>query len=483
VAGRLGTPQLACLRSWRQQGLHTLFLHTGQVPLPAPLRWLLGVLLGTPCVHLGPLQAGAPMASGQRSGQQRHEQQAARWAQALTAHGVTALSCVSEADSLARWSLQPRLPASVQLLCARPLVLGRLASKAAQHRAAQQAGLPVLPSWSFTPGATVCLPPSAFPMVLRPDVQRAAGNPFKLRVVADGEELRAVLAALPAACPGLVGQPLVRGSNLLVHGWRAAQASQALASAGVAGAESAAAGHLAWRAEVTHAGFTVLLQPVALDPALQRACVRLEAALGLQGVFHYDFVQCAETGRCYFLDLNPRLGGSTGKVLASGYDEPLALLATAWPGRWAASAFTGAQRLQAGARHQALAALCADLLGRRSSADQPAPGQAGLRRRLLSFLWRGRDEIFSAGPGPAGVATLSSLLGFLLYQAWVQPLGALAALADRGRRQWPGRTLRPRASAQPGAAALEGEAGSVQALVAPASEASALSADVPARRA
>ncbi len=421
VAGRLGTPQLACLRSWRRQGLRTVFLHTAPVPLPAVVRAVLGVLLGTRCVHMGPLPTGGDSAQGAPS-QPAGERLATRWAQVLAQESVAALSCVSEPEAMALWALQPRLPAGLRLLCARPLVLGPLASKLAQHQAAQRAGLSVLPCWTFSPGATACVPPSAFPMVLRPDVPRAAGNPFKLLVVHDAQALQAVLSALPAACPGLVGQPLVRGHNLLVHGWRAPQASGVLASAGLVGAESGAAGHLAWRAEVTHAGFTVLLQPVELDPALQRACARLEASLGLQGVFHYDFVQCPQTGQCYFLDLNPRLGGSTGKVLASGYDEPLALLATAWPGRWAQAAFVETPRRAAGARQQALAALWADLRGRRSDADQPALGLPGLRPRLLRFVWAGCDELFTPPAGQRGAAArarmLASLAALLIYRLW-----------------------------------------------------------------
>ena len=394
LVGRLGTPQLACLRSWRRAGVPVVFLHADAAPLP---RWL-QLLLGVPCVHLGPLQAEDPV-----------------WvdalAQALVQHGVGALTCVSEPISLALWTLQSRLPAGVRIVSARPDQIAVLASKRAQRQAAREAGLPTLPTWLLRPGVRAqadvdAVPDQAFPLVLRPDLQRLAGADFKLAVVADRAELLQRLPALQrAGAVPWIAQPLGQGPNLLVHAWRNGCAGPGDGSEG----PGALAGHLAFITEVKFQGLSVLLQPVPLPQLLREACVRLETRLGLAGVYHYDFVQCAHSGQVYFLDLNPRLGGSTGKVLAAGYDEPLALAGTLQLGGLPAPRVLAPTLRRSGGKHQALRALWSALRGRSTVADHPYPQRARLCLQLLVFLLFGRDEIVR-------LDALRSLLAFAAYQ-------------------------------------------------------------------
>lgn len=378
ILGRLGTPQLACLRSWRRHGVRCVFLHADETPLSP----LVARLLGVRCVDLGPLRlddAGF----------------VARLAQALQHEAVQALTCVSEPISVALWACRDRLPSQVEIVSVRPQAVERLQSKVEQDRLARAAGLATLPTWSFAPGALVKVPAEAFPLVLRPDIARSVKPAFKVEVVADAGELQRAVDRLAPESSGVIAQPFRRGPNLLVHAFRSA--------------DGRLSGHVAFRVEVKHEGLSVMMRPVPLDPHIAAGCARLEAELGLSGVFHYDFIVDARDGAAYFLDLNPRLGGTTGKALAAGYDEPLALLATLVPEALPRNRFIGDALAPSGGKHQALRAIVSALRGRSSSADYPYPDRGRLLRALGGYLVRGRDEILRAD-------ALRSVLAFGLYQ-------------------------------------------------------------------
>jgi hypothetical protein len=378
IIGRLGTPQLACLRSWRRAGIDCVFLHADAAPLSRAVQWLLGVR----CVQLGPLQLDDAAYVD-------------RLAQVLVAEGIQALTCVSEPISEALWACQDRLPPGLRLLGVRPEASALLASKVEQDRLAREAGLDTLRSWHFLPGQRIELPPEDFPLVLRPDVARRVVPAFKLAVIDHLSALQRLVDGLAPHSSGVIAQALVRGPNLLVHGWRAA--------------DGALGGHVAFRVEVKHEGLTVVMRPVALDPRIAAGCARIENALGLTGVFHYEFIEDAASGRAYFLDLNPRLGGTTGKVLAAGYDEPMALLASLQAGASPRATFMHEPLRASGGKHQALRALLAAWRGRSTPADYPYPDRRRLRRALWAHLIGGRDELLRLGG-------LRSLLGFGLYQ-------------------------------------------------------------------
>jgi hypothetical protein len=344
------------------------------------VRWLLGV----PCVHLGPLALD-------------NVDFVARLARALSEHRVDALTCVSEPISVALWDCRDQLPARVRLVSVRPEQARVLASKWFQLELARSCGLQTLPAWRFAPGETARagdVPIDAFPLVLRPDIATQANPPFKLRVVDSADALRVCLDALVPGSSPVVAQPLVTGPNLLVHGWRAADGRWG--------------GHVAFRVEVKHGGLTVLMRPVELPAEVARGCREMESQLRLTGVFHHEFILDEARGLCCHLDLNPRLGGTTGKALAAGYDEPLALVATLQAEPMPRLRFLRTLR-PAGALHQAARALLAALRGSSTSADYPYPDRRLVVRRLLGFAFSGSDELLR-------LAALRSLLGFGLYQ-------------------------------------------------------------------
>lgn len=379
ILGRLGTPQLACLRSWRHNGVNALFLHADDVPLSRTAARLLGV----PCVHLGPLRlddAGF----------------VDRLAAVVHAEGVTALTCVSEPISEALWACRHRLPPGLQLAVASPSATQALQSKAFQDRLARDCGLPTLPSWTLQPGELAGLPAHAFPAVARPDVARRAKPSFKLAVLTDNASLQRLLDGRHDGSSAVIVQPLVRGPNLLVHAWRSA--------------DGQTAGQLGFSVVHKHGGLTVLMRPLPLPPHLAAGCARMAEALDLQGVFHFDFVVDTPTGQPFFLDLNPRLGGTTGKALAAGYDEPLALVATLQRERWPRERLVAPRLQPAGGVHQALRALASALRGSSTAADHPWPDRGRLLRCLLAQLFGARDELLRTG-------AWRSLLGFGLQQA------------------------------------------------------------------
>jgi hypothetical protein len=378
ILGRLGTPQLACLRSWRRRGVPCVFLHADEAPLPRAVQALLGV----PCVQLGPLQLGD---SGW----------VARLAAVLVQARVQALTCVSEATSEALWARRDALPAGLRIVAVAPGASATLESKLRQDQLAREAGLHTLPSWYLRPQEVVTLPAAAYPAAVRPDMARRTTPAFKIEVVPDAAALQRLVNGLRASSEGVVVQPLVRGANLLVHAWRSD--------------DGRCAGHLAFRVDLKFQGLTVHMRPEQADPALLQGCARMAQALALSGVFHFEFIEDSSTGRWCFLDLNPRLGGSTGKALAAGYDEPLALLATLVPGGLPSAAFVAPALRGAGGKHQALRALISALRGRSTAADYPFPDRRRTVSALMHFLLSGRDEIFN-------LAGWRSALAFGVYQ-------------------------------------------------------------------
>ena len=73
-------------------------------------------------------------------------------------------------------------------------------------------------------------------------------------------------------------------------------------------------------------GVTVTLEPWELSPGITDSCQQFVQAAGLVGVFHFELLLEPATTKLWFLEVNARLGGTTGKALAAGYDEPAALL-------------------------------------------------------------------------------------------------------------------------------------------------------------
>lgn len=374
LIGPYGPAQIACLRSWRRLGLPVLFVHLGDRPLP------LGQRVASRTVTLPSALAGTPAG-------------AARLAAALREHGADGITCLSE--SLAGWlhrlHAAGTLPAAPWV--APPEALARLASKAVQTDMAAASGLPVLPTLAVTRDSV--LPPEAFPLVLRPDDPATVAPGFKALLLHRPAELAEVLAGLRRLDRPLVAQRLIVGPNLVVHGARAAATGEVFALA-------------AFRVDRKFEGVTLRMGATALDPALAEGCRRFAAAIGVTGCFHFEFIEDAD-GRPWFLEMNGRLGGTTGKVFALGYDEPRHLLAAFVPAlgddrlRLASGWATGKQALVKAALRR--------LQGRQDPLDYPLRSTAATLAETAAGLLAWREETWRpAWP----VTTLAYLLDRLM---------------------------------------------------------------------
>ncbi|MEH6436840.1 hypothetical protein [Massilia sp. DD77] len=291
IIGPFGPAQLACIRSWRRAGYRTAFFQTGGRRVPAGLQRL------TDAYRFYP--AGTAL-----------DEILDKVAQECVRLQVAGLAALSESLAL---KLHERQRAgafgATTLMLNTPELYEVLESKSRQVELARQAGLPVMPTHVLERDSE--LSGVAGPLVLRPDITRLVRPSFKVKLVATAAEAVAVARAMTTPEGRIVAQPFVAGPNLVIHAARAADGSWDH--------------HEAFCTSIKSAGLAVALQPYALPAGLLDACRRFEQAAGLRGVFHYDFILNPETGEAFFLEVNPRLGGTTAKVYAAGYDEPAML--------------------------------------------------------------------------------------------------------------------------------------------------------------
>ena len=74
-------------------------------------------------------------------------------------------------------------------------------------------------------------------------------------------------------------------------------------------------------------GLALTLEAMSIPKELADKAVAFAEHFDLSGVFHLDFVLSESSGEPQFLEVNCRLGGTTGKAVACEYEEPLYLLA------------------------------------------------------------------------------------------------------------------------------------------------------------
>ncbi len=361
IVGPFGPAQLACLRSWRALGLAPVFVQTEGPPQP----WGLGGLVSA--------HAFRPMA-------ELRTPAGAKWLAALVQrHGVTGLTCV--ADELALWlQREVALPEGTRCWLAAPAAIERLTSKAGQLALAQESGFSLLPTWRVSTVADIeAIPENAFPLVARPDTTPSVRPLFKVERFDGRTALAAFVTSRTQITRPMVLQPFRRGPNLLVHGWRRA--------------DGTADAYTLFEVPRKMDGVAVEIVARPADASLLNACRQFAARLGLHGVFHFDLLQDPATGQALFLEANGRLGGTTGKVTALGWDEPAALLhAHGVPGFTAPAGAVAVGRRGFNLQ-SALKYLARSLRGGLGSLDYPDAGRAEATAALLRLLATGQEEI------------------------------------------------------------------------------------------
>jgi hypothetical protein len=71
---------------------------------------------------------------------------------------------------------------------------------------------------------------------------------------------------------------------------------------------------------------TLSIRPTVLEKDLEEKCIEFTNHFDVIGNYHFEFLIDRKNGSIYFLEINNRLGGTTAKVFALGYDEPLLAL-------------------------------------------------------------------------------------------------------------------------------------------------------------
>lgn len=291
ILSAFGPPALACLRSWGRAGMAPGLI---AVQAPGEPRPASNYLAGSVCLSREDLYS------------ERGLDIIVRFLADFHASGLT---CIDE--SIAQWLNDQRasLPSSVPLWLPPGEMLRRVLDKAAQIEAARRVGLQVLPTYLFHGGADLEeIPPSHFPLCLRPSAPGSVTPTFKVQNVASVVELRAFLATMDIRQP-VIGQPFKNLPNLVVHGTRTPT-----------GKTLGMEGFLVAR---KFQGVTLTLRPLPLTEDCKARCIAFTEAMQLVGHYHFEFLYDAACGENHFLEINHRFGGTTAKVLVCGYPEPL----------------------------------------------------------------------------------------------------------------------------------------------------------------
>ncbi len=369
MLGPLGPTQLACFASWRRAGLPTQFIDTSDKPLPARFRTIVDRY-----DYVGPLRGLDERAIEEIS-------------TALARARSTGLVCVAEALSIKVWNAAKRWPDHVRLLLNSAATMNMLESKIQQIDLAQRAGFDVLPT------AVVSVPGSQlstdFPVVLRPD-RASQDASFKAEFVSSKDTLKRFLAGRAKGAPPVVAQRFIRGPSLVVHGSRHADGRHGPLFAFVS--------------KIKNAGVAVALEPTSLDPRVASACMCFADLAELRGAFHFDLMIDETDKRIWFLEVNARFGGTTGKVFAAGYDEPMVMLRA----HGMVECADGAARLHSVVNRVALArCLGKALRGDASPIDYPLPDRRRLSLWALQAMLFFRDEVVSVRRFRSAMAFLS----------------------------------------------------------------------------
>ena len=292
--------------------------------------------------------------------------------------GVAALTTLSEALALKLHERQRSGSFSgTELLLNTPEVYDFLESKVRQADLAARAGLPLMPTHVLDKHSERL--DAEGPLVLRPDIARTVQPAFKAKLVDDAQQALAVARSMTSPDGKIVAQRFVAGPNLVIHAARAKDGSWDH--------------HEAFYTEIKSGGLAVALRPCPLPPGLLDACRRFEQEVGLRGVFHYDFILDEASGNAFFLEVNPRLGGTTGKVYAAGYDEP-AMLAAAYVETGAHHVALDGPRRPSISRIAAARYALALLRHAPSRLDHPPRRDGRAFGGLVKGLFLHRDEIF-----------------------------------------------------------------------------------------
>jgi hypothetical protein len=191
--------------------------------------------------------------------------------------------------------------------------LFRLQSKRYQLDLARSAGLSVLPTYLLRQLADADqIPASDFPLALRPDRQEDIEPGFKVRLVKSREELQSVIRGCQHLGSPIIAQPFQSLPNLLVHGVRSVTGD--------------VIGSRCYLVPRKFEGLTLTIEARPFPNRLEEMSHEFARLAGITGCYHLEFLFSPTEDRAHFLEVNVRMGGTTDKVVRTGFDEPSLLL-------------------------------------------------------------------------------------------------------------------------------------------------------------
>jgi hypothetical protein len=206
------------------------------------------------------------------------------------------------------------LPEECKLLMSSKETLQAIQSKHDQLPVARRSGFSILPTWELFQKSDVCrIDSAAYPVCLRPSAPQEVEPQFRVEVLQSPSKLKAFLEGRIWGPGPLLVQPFLPLPTVVVHGVRS-ESGELLAL------ES-------FIAAMRFEAISLELRPLPMDERLAECCRNFANEVGITGPFHFDFLYSGETNTFHYLEINPRLGGTTDKVFRLGFDEPLWTLA------------------------------------------------------------------------------------------------------------------------------------------------------------
>lgn len=277
---------------------------------------------------------------------------------------------------------QDLLPAECKFLMSGKETLLDIQSKHDQLPIARRSGFNTLPTWELFQKSDVCgIDPAAYPVCLRPSAPHEVQPQFKIELLQSPSKLKAFLEGRIWGPGPLLVQPFLPLPTVVVHGVRSESGELLALESFIAGMRFEA--------------MSLELRPFPMDGRLAECCRNFANGVGMTGPFHFDLLYSGETSTFHYLEVNPRLGGTTDKVLRLGFDEPLLTLA-AYGFDVRPHQYRGQKGRSVINRRAMLKHISWILRGRLSPLDYPLVGPfRHLLLSILRLLWA-KDSIASA---------------------------------------------------------------------------------------
>lgn len=364
IVGPFGPAQATCLTSWLRAGLKPVLVHVTE---SSPRR-LLGAGLGS---YMAITSRDFRTAPGLE-----------RVAAFLTKAGASGVATI--AYDTAAWlsSNRSHFANRCEFWFCEGEVLRILMTKDAQLGLAKNADLPVLDTFRIHPANRDRPPADAYPLVLRPDDPSAIRPLVKAELCPSEAALESFLAGLTRFDGPLIAQPFVSGPNIVLHGTRKRD-GQSIRP-------------VAFLVERKFEGLSLTMRRTTIHPALEAGCLRFVELLQLVGAYHIELIVDERTGVTYFLEINGRLGGTTAKAYALGFDEPAHLI-DAFAGTALGEPETRAECGRIAVSKLAVARRMSQLIsGRNDPLAYPQRGSLAELRSLACGMLRWREPMLSS---------------------------------------------------------------------------------------